>query len=116
MTDRLRFGTAGLRAALGDGPLRMNTRVVEQAAMAIASWLPESSTVIIGADARYGSRDFANVTARVLEGLPRLGRAGTEEVTTWQLGWAATLALTCGLGLWSQGRLPRLLLTPPSRP
>ena len=37
MTDRLRFGTAGLRAALGDGPLRMNTRVVEQAAMAIAT-------------------------------------------------------------------------------
>ncbi|MFT7474318.1 MAG: phosphomannomutase [Verrucomicrobiales bacterium] len=66
MTNRLRFGTAGLRAALGEGPLRMNVEVVEQAAMAIASWLPQRSEVVIGRDARYGSEDFANVTARVL--------------------------------------------------
>jgi phosphomannomutase len=88
MTDRLRFGTAGLRAALGDGPLRMNTQVVEQAAMAIASWLPESSAVIIGADARYGSRDFANVTARVLEEAGHRPRLFPETVPTPVVAWA----------------------------
>ena len=66
MVDRLTFGTAGLRGPLGDGPLRMNVEQVELAAMAIAEWLPEASTVVIGRDARYGSEDFANVTARVL--------------------------------------------------
>ncbi len=48
---------------------------------------------------RFDPPPPVDVTARVLEELPRLGRPGTEEVTTWQLGWAATLALTCGLGL-----------------
>lgn len=66
MADRLRFGTAGLRAALGEGPMRMNVQTVELAAMAIAQWLPPASIVIIGRDARHGSEDFANVTARVL--------------------------------------------------
>ena len=66
MAERLTFGTAGLRAPLGDGPLRMNVRVIEQVATAIAKWLPSGSTVVIGRDARHGSEDFANVTARVL--------------------------------------------------
>ena len=66
MTERLRFGTAGLRAPLGEGPLRMNVHTVELAATAVAKWLPLNSTVVIGRDARHGSEDFANVTARVL--------------------------------------------------
>ena len=48
-----------------------------------------------------------DVTARVIEGLPGLGRAGTAEVTTWQLGWAAAASLVCGLGLL--GTLWRML-------
>lgn len=44
----------------------MNVQIVELAAKAIASTLPPHSAVIIGRDARYGSEDFANVTARVL--------------------------------------------------
>ena len=66
MTEHLRFGTAGLRAPLGDGPMRMNAHVVEQVAMAIAKWLPPASNFVIGRDARHGSADFAAVTARVL--------------------------------------------------
>ena len=66
MADRLRFGTAGLRAPLGEGPLCMNVHTIEQVAKAIATWLPSGSTFVIGRDARYGSEDFANVTARVL--------------------------------------------------
>jgi len=48
-----------------------------------------------------------DVTARVLDGLPDLGRAGSGEVTTWQLGWAATVVVTCSLGLL--GTLWRML-------
>jgi hypothetical protein len=48
-----------------------------------------------------------DVTARVLEGLPALDRAGTGEVSTWQLGWAASAALLCGLALL--GTLWRML-------
>ncbi len=66
MVERLRFGTAGLRAALGEGPARMNVQIVEICARAIAEWLPSGSAVVIGRDARYGSEDFANVTARIL--------------------------------------------------
>ncbi len=36
---RLTFGTAGLRAAVGAGPLRMNRLVVRQAAAGLASYL-----------------------------------------------------------------------------
>lgn len=66
MTKRLGFGTAGLRGPLGEGPLHMNVELVELAATAISQWVPPASTVVIGRDARHGSADFANVTARVL--------------------------------------------------
>ncbi len=46
--------------------MRMNVQTVELAATAIAQWLPAESVIIIGRDARYGSEDFANVTARVM--------------------------------------------------
>ena len=36
---RLMFGTAGLRAAVGAGPLRMNRLVVRQAAAGLAQYL-----------------------------------------------------------------------------
>jgi len=88
MTNRLRFGTAGLRAALGEGPNRMNVQVVEQAAMAIARWLPDASTVIIGRDARYGSSDFADVTARVLAEAGHVPKLFDEPVPTPVVAWA----------------------------
>lgn len=88
MSSRLRFGTAGLRAALGAGPLRMNTQVVEQAAVAIARWLPSGSIVIIGRDARYGSEDFARVTSRVLVEAGHDARLFPEPVPTPVVAWA----------------------------
>ena len=36
---RLQFGTAGLRAAVAAGPMRMNRLVVRQAAAGIGKWL-----------------------------------------------------------------------------
>lgn len=68
----LTFGTAGLRAALGPGPARMNRVVVTQAAAGFADWLLSTggvaagATVLIGYDARHKSADFARDTAEVM--------------------------------------------------
>ena len=68
---RLQFGTAGLRAAVGAGPQRMNRLVVQQAAAGLVAYLlkaePDAAKrgVIIGYDARRKSDAFARDTARV---------------------------------------------------
>ncbi|MGP4024871.1 phospho-sugar mutase [Actinomadura sp. 3N407] len=65
---RLEFGTAGLRGELGAGPNRMNRVTVMRAAAGLAARLPRDGRVIIGFDARHGSRRFADDTAAVLSG------------------------------------------------
>lgn len=65
----LTFGTAGLRAPLGPGTTRMNRVVVQRAAAGLADFALEGCTnpsVVIGYDARHGSKDFALDSARVL--------------------------------------------------
>lgn len=66
----LTFGTAGLRAALGPGPGRMNRVVVSQAAAGFADWLRQQGhdggTVLIGFDARHNSDVFARDTAEIM--------------------------------------------------
>ena len=68
---RLQFGTAGLRAAVGAGPQRMNRLVVRQAAAGLVDYLLRNHAdtarrgVIIGHDARRKSDAFALDTARV---------------------------------------------------
>ncbi|MDE0653080.1 MAG: phospho-sugar mutase [bacterium] len=57
--ERLRFGTAGLRAPLGAGPARMNRVVVRQATAAVMATLPPGARVVIGHDARRNSDVFA---------------------------------------------------------
>lgn len=70
-TGTLEFGTAGLRAALGAGPRRMNRVVVRRTAAGIASFLQDTSgdrytpSAVIGYDARHNSRAFALETAAV---------------------------------------------------
>jgi phosphomannomutase len=69
---RLMFGTAGLRAAVGAGPLRMNRLVVRQAARGLADYLlaedPDAAArgVAVGYDARRKSDVFASDSARVM--------------------------------------------------
>ncbi|MGB8861997.1 MAG: phospho-sugar mutase [Ilumatobacteraceae bacterium] len=70
-TGRLQFGTAGLRAAVGVGPQRMNRLVVQQAAAGLVDYLLANvpgvaeQGVIIGYDMRRKSDAFALDTARV---------------------------------------------------
>ncbi|MDN4649022.1 phospho-sugar mutase [Curtobacterium sp. PsM8] len=69
---RLQFGTAGLRAELGAGPLRMNRVVVTQAAAGLARFLIDSGrdrSVVIGYDGRVNSDVFARDSAEVMRGL-----------------------------------------------
>ena len=71
---RLRFGTAGLRGAVGAGPNRMNLATVTTATAALATWLtardPDAAVkgVVIGHDARHRSDEFSLQAARVLAG------------------------------------------------
>ncbi|RYJ07336.1 MAG: phospho-sugar mutase, partial [Actinomycetales bacterium] len=73
--QRLQFGTAGLRGALGAGPNRMNRVIVAQAAAGLAQYLldhaPDGTTpsVVVGYDARHNSDVFARDTAEIAEGL-----------------------------------------------
>src|SRR5690606_34729312 len=69
----LRFGTAGLRGAMGAGPHRMNRSVVLRAAAGLVAHLKESGAtpqdaVVIGYDARHHSTTFARDTAEVIAG------------------------------------------------
>jgi len=69
--DRLQFGTAGLRGALGAGPNRMNRALVRRATAGVAAWLHAQGRmgpVVVGRDARHGSVEFAEDTAAVLAG------------------------------------------------
>ncbi|MHC5559985.1 phospho-sugar mutase [Kocuria sp. U4B] len=72
----LQFGTAGLRAALGAGPMRMNRVVVLRAAAGLAAHVTAVTVdsaagsarpprAVVGYDARYNSDVFARDTAAV---------------------------------------------------
>lgn len=65
----LEFGTAGLRGRVGAGEHRMNRAVVQRAAAGLGAWLTarfDRPRVVVGLDARNGSREFADDSAAVL--------------------------------------------------
>ncbi len=93
---RLQFGTAGLRAAVGAGPLRMNRLVVQQAAAGLARYLlatdPQARQrgVVIGYDARRKSDVFASDTARVMAAHGIRAMLFDQHVPTPVLAWSIT--------------------------
>lgn len=92
-SGRLSFGTAGLRAPIGPGPLRMNRLVVRQAAAGFVDHLMASIDgaadlgLLIGYDARRKSRDFAFDTARVAAARGMRVVIFDSEVPTPVLAW-----------------------------
>ncbi len=95
-TGRLQFGTAGLRAAVAAGPMRMNRLVVRQAAAGVGRWLLDSVDgaaergVVIARDARRKSDVFAIDTARVLAamGIKSMLHPGVQPTPV--LAWSIT--------------------------
>ncbi|MFD0365754.1 phospho-sugar mutase [Nocardia sp. GCM10030253] len=65
----LRFGTAGLRGPLQDGPDGMNPITVSRATAGLTAWLRDrclgGGAVVVGRDARHGSAEFAIATAEI---------------------------------------------------
>jgi phosphomannomutase len=77
MSGSLRFGTAGLRAIVGPGPLRMNRAVIRRTTAGVARYLQRRhgerlQPIVVGADARASSPAFLSETLGVLaaRGLP----------------------------------------------
>ncbi|MCB1294080.1 MAG: phospho-sugar mutase [Gordonia sp.] len=72
MSGPLRFGTAGLRGAVGAGRSRMNVAVVTAATAGLAAYLHDvvgpDARVVVGCDARHGSAAFTDATCGVLAG------------------------------------------------
>lgn len=68
----LHFGTAGLRGPVRGGPNGMNRAVVRRTAAGLAAHLTAErgpgATVVVGLDARHGSREFCDDVGAVLAG------------------------------------------------
>jgi phosphomannomutase len=73
-SERLSFGTAGLRGPLGAGPSRVNVATIRLASAGLARYLLDeveeaaSAGVVVGHDARRGSERFAQEAAAILSG------------------------------------------------
>ncbi|HVZ34032.1 MAG TPA: phospho-sugar mutase [Polyangiaceae bacterium] len=78
MGGSLEFGTAGLRAIVGPGPMRMNRAVVRRTTAGVARYLAARharatmAPIVVGADGRLSSPAFMQETVGVLaaHGLP----------------------------------------------
>ncbi len=87
----LTFGTAGLRGPLRAGPNGMNRAVVCRAAAGLAAYLNSVNAqgpVVIGYDARYGSKQFAYDTAEIVVGSGREAKVMPRELPTPLLAFA----------------------------
>lgn len=99
--ERLTFGTAGLRGALGPGPNRMNRLLVRRVTAGLSAWLRarhERPRVVIGFDARIGSREFARDAAGVLSACGADVLLFPDVVPTPELAHAVTW-LECHAGI-----------------
>jgi phosphomannomutase len=100
-SGRLQFGTAGLRAAVAAGSMRMNRLVVRQAAAGLGQWLLDQEAsgaieraaargVVVACDARRKSDVFALDTCRVLAALGIRSMLHPGLTPTPVLAWSIT--------------------------
>lgn len=100
-SGRLQFGTAGLRAAVAAGSMRMNRLVVRQAAAGLGRWLLDQEAsgaidgaaargVVVACDARRKSDVFALDTCRVLAALGIRSMLHPGLTPTPVLAWSIT--------------------------
>lgn len=88
MSGSLQFGTAGLRAIVGPGPMRMNRAVVRRTTAGVARYLQAKygrqgvRSIVVGADARLSSAAFMQETVGVLAAHELPVRYFTEGVAT----------------------------------
>ncbi|RJT80886.1 phospho-sugar mutase [Arthrobacter cheniae] len=100
----LAFGTAGLRAALGAGPNRMNRVVVRRAAAGVAAHAialaagAYAPRAVVGFDARHNSRIFAEETAAIFTAAGIETFLMPRELPTPLLAYAVR-ALDCEVGI-----------------
>ncbi|MBK7154120.1 MAG: phospho-sugar mutase [Sandaracinaceae bacterium] len=94
MSERLEFGTAGLRGLVGAGPGRLNRATVIRATHGLCAWLktqvPGAAErgVCIGFDARPDSRRFAEDVAAVVAGAGIVARVFEDFAPTPLVGFA----------------------------
>jgi phosphomannomutase len=96
----LEFGTAGLRGPVRPGPSGMNRAVVGRTAAGIAAFLISKglSKVVIGRDARHGSKEFMQESAEILSGAGLEVYLLPRELPTPVLAFAVNeLKLDCGI-------------------
>jgi phosphomannomutase len=102
--DRLRFGTAGLRGAVGAGPNRMNRAVVRATTAALARYLAKNQPgasragVVVCCDARHRSSELADETTAVLAGAGFIVHRLADRQPTPLLAFAVPL-LTAAAGV-----------------
>jgi phosphomannomutase len=96
----LEFGTAGLRGPVRPGPSGMNRAVVGRTAAGIAAFLISKglSKVVIGRDARHGSKEFMQESAEILSGAGLQVYLLPRELPTPVLAFAVNeLKMDCGI-------------------
>ena len=96
----LEFGTAGLRGPVRPGPSGMNRAVVGRTAAGIAEFLKSRglSKVVIGRDARHGSKEFASESAEIFSGAGLDVYVLPRELPTPVLAFAVNeLRMDCGV-------------------
>jgi phosphomannomutase len=96
----LQFGTAGLRGPVRPGPSGMNRAVVAQTSAGIVAYMKTHglASVVIGRDARHGSKEFAIESAKIFSGAGMKVFVLSHPLPTPVLAFA-TNELNCDVGI-----------------